>query len=79
MPFPRAAEGPRIMPVRSQLIDRQAAHEHHLMGSIGEAERPGRGAAVPNGFPIAIRVETMDAAVAAVGDELTSLMSTTLL
>src|SRR4029077_8235934 len=45
-----------------------AAHEHHLIGSIGEAERPGRSRQVPNRLPIAISIENLDAAIAAVSD-----------
>src|SRR6202049_3476808 len=45
-----------------------AAHEHHLMGSIGEPERPGRSRHLPDSFQFALRVENLDAAVAAVGD-----------
>ena len=64
-----AAEGAQDLAGEVHLVDpAHAAHEHHLIGSIGEAERPGRSRQVPNRFPIALRVENLDAAVAAVGD-----------
>src|SRR2546428_7945963 len=64
-----AAEGAQDLAGEIHLVHpAHAAHEHHLIGSIGEAERPGRGRQVPNRFPIALRVENLDTAVAAVGD-----------
>src|ERR1700719_5093658 len=64
-----AAEGAQDLAGEVHLVDTaHAAHEHLLIGSIGEAERPGRSRQVPNRFPISLSVETLDAAVAAVGD-----------
>src|ERR1700720_3047219 len=64
-----AAEGAQNLAGEVHLVDpAHAAHEHHLIGSIGEAERPGRSRQVPNRLPIAISIENLDAAVATVGD-----------
>src|SRR3989441_505291 len=64
-----AAEGAQDLAGDVHLVDpAHAAHEHHLIGSIGEAERPGRGRQVPNRFPIALSIEDLDAAIATVGD-----------
>src|ERR1700676_3572707 len=63
------AEGAQDLAGEVHLVDpAHAAHEHHLIGSIGEAQRPGRSRQVPNRFPISLSVESLDAAVAAVGD-----------
>src|SRR5487761_491907 len=44
-----AAEGAQYLAGEIHLVDpAHAAHVHHLRGSIGEAERPGRGRQVPN-------------------------------
>src|ERR1700686_3502183 len=63
------AEGAQDLAGEVHLVNpAHAAHEHHLIGSIGEAERPGRSRQVPNRLPISLSVESLDAAVAAVGD-----------
>src|SRR5438105_4040055 len=64
-----AAEGAQDLAGEIHLVDpAHAAHEHYLCGSIGEAERPRGGRQVPNRFPISLSVESLDAAVATVGD-----------
>src|SRR5205807_4141255 len=66
---PGSAEGAQDLAGEIHLVDpAHAAHEHHLRGSIGEAERPGGGRQVPNRFAIPLGVESLDAAVATVGD-----------
>src|SRR5579859_1360329 len=63
------AEGAQDLAGEVHLVDpAHAAHEHRLIGSIGEAERPGCSRQVPNGFPISLSVENLNTAVAAVGD-----------
>src|ERR1700674_1056175 len=63
------AEGAQDLAGKIHLIDpAHAAHEHYLIRSTREAERPGRGRQVPNRFPTALRVENLDTAVGAVGD-----------
>src|ERR1700720_1414897 len=63
------AEGAQDLASEVHLVDPpHAAHVHHLIGSIGEAERPGRSRQAPNRLPIALSIENLDAAIAAVGD-----------
>src|ERR1700674_5559875 len=64
-----ATEGAQDLAGEVHLVDpAHAAHEHHLIGSTREAERPGRRRQVPNRFPSALRVENLDAAVGPVCD-----------
>src|SRR5207302_9390128 len=64
-----AAEGAQDLAGEVHLVDpANATHEHHLIGSIGEAERPRRSRQVPNRFPSALSIENLDAAIATVGD-----------
>src|SRR4029077_11815437 len=59
-----AAEGAQNLAPQIHLVDpAHAADEHHLVGAVREAERPGRGRQVPHRFPVAFGVERLDAAV----------------